>query len=105
MRKKLWTFSKTARLVFCLLLITILSGLFQGCGERPHKKERGFQVSEATIQDIHSAYLSGEMTCQELVQTYLDRIKKYDKDKKLNSVFLLTFRQFRSLITNLSVYP
>ncbi|MGM0466318.1 MAG: amidase [Acidobacteriota bacterium] len=89
MRKKIWTFSKTARSVFCFLLITILSGLFQGCGERPHKKEQGFQVLEATIQDIHSAYLSGEMTCQELVQTYLDRIKKYDKDKKLNSIVVV----------------
>jgi Asp-tRNA(Asn)/Glu-tRNA(Gln) amidotransferase A subunit family amidase len=85
MRKKIWTFSKTARSVFCFLLITILFGLFQGCGERPHKNNQAFQVLEASIKEIHKAYLSGEITCQELVQTYLSRIEKYDKDKKLNS--------------------
>lgn len=41
---------------------------------------------EATIEDIHNAYMSGELTCLELVQAYLDRINKYDKDKKLNSI-------------------
>jgi amidase len=79
-------FSKTVRLTFCLLLTAHLSGLFQGCGEKPLKKFQVFQVMEATIKDIHNAYLNGEITCQELTQKYLDRIKKYDKHKKLNSI-------------------
>ncbi len=38
-----------------------------------------FNISEATIDDIHRAYRSGNLTCRELVQAYLDRIEKFDK--------------------------
>ncbi len=38
-----------------------------------------FNISEATIDDIHRAYRSGTLTCRELVQAYLDRIEKFDK--------------------------
>jgi Asp-tRNA(Asn)/Glu-tRNA(Gln) amidotransferase A subunit family amidase len=34
---------------------------------------------EATIADIHDAYRTGQLTCRELVQQYLDRIAAYDK--------------------------
>src|SRR5262245_40009859 len=36
-------------------------------------------VLETTIEDIHSAYKSGQLTARQLVQTYLDRIAAYDK--------------------------
>ena len=38
-----------------------------------------FQLLEATIDDVHAALASGQVTCQELVQRYLDRIDVYDK--------------------------
>ena len=38
-----------------------------------------FNVIETTIDDIHSAYQSGQLTARQLVQTYLDRISAYDK--------------------------
>jgi amidase len=38
-----------------------------------------FSALEATIDDIHAAYKSGELTCRQLVQTYLDRIEAFDK--------------------------
>jgi Asp-tRNA(Asn)/Glu-tRNA(Gln) amidotransferase A subunit family amidase len=38
-----------------------------------------FEIIEATIDQIHAAYRSGELTCRELVQAYLDRIEAYDK--------------------------
>lgn len=38
-----------------------------------------FDVVEASIADIHSAYQSGRMTARQLVQSYLDRIAAYDK--------------------------
>ncbi len=34
-----------------------------------------FQIIEATIDGIHSAYKSGQLTCRQLVQTYIDRIE------------------------------
>ena len=38
-----------------------------------------FNVLETTIDDIHSAYKSGQLTARQLVQTYLDRIDAYNK--------------------------
>ena len=38
-----------------------------------------FSLLEATIDDIHSAYKSGQLTSRQLVQMYLDRIEGYDK--------------------------
>lgn len=71
-------------LLFILTLVPLF--LLHGCRGKPYKKDQKFHVMEATIQDIHNAYLSGDLTCQELVQKYLNRINKYDKDKKLNSI-------------------
>jgi Asp-tRNA(Asn)/Glu-tRNA(Gln) amidotransferase A subunit family amidase len=45
----------------------------------PRSSKGGFQLMEATIADIHDAYRSGQLTCRELVQQYLDRIAAYDK--------------------------
>jgi len=38
-----------------------------------------FNVLETTIDQIHAAYKSGQLTCRQLVQIYLDRIETYDK--------------------------
>ncbi len=38
-----------------------------------------FNVPETTIEDIHAAYKSGQLTARGLVRMYLDRIEAYDK--------------------------
>jgi amidase len=38
-----------------------------------------FDILEATIDSIHAAYKSGELSCRRLVQMYLDRVEAYDK--------------------------
>ena len=38
-----------------------------------------FQILEATIADIHAAYLEGRLTARRLVETYFERIAAYDK--------------------------
>jgi amidase len=42
-------------------------------------QSNAFNVVEATIDDIHAAYKSGQLTCRQLVQMYLDRIEAIDK--------------------------
>jgi amidase len=44
------------------------------------KTVSAFSVVEATIADIHAAYLYGELTARDLVQAYLDRIEALDKN-------------------------
>jgi amidase len=49
-----------------------------------------FNIIEASIDTIHAAYKSGELTCRELVQMYLDRIDAYDKKgPTLNAIITL----------------
>ena len=40
---------------------------------------QGFRLLEATVDDVHAAFASGELTCRALVQGYLDRIAAYDQ--------------------------
>ena len=40
---------------------------------------QAFDIMEATIPGIHAAFMSGELSCVELVQGYLRRIEAYDK--------------------------
>jgi amidase len=49
-----------------------------------------FRLQEATIDDIHSAFRSGEITCRRLVELYLARIEAYDNSgPELNSILTL----------------
>ena len=38
-----------------------------------------FDVTEATISEVHAAFRSGRLTSRQLVQLYLDRIEAYDQ--------------------------
>ncbi|HEX2695905.1 MAG TPA: amidase, partial [Acidobacteriota bacterium] len=50
---------------------------------------RRFPVVETTIAAVHQAMRSGDLTCRELVETYLERIKAYDQPTKLNAIVVL----------------
>ena len=48
---------------------------------------QSFELEEATIAEVHAAFLSGDLTCVGLVQSYLDRIAAYDKQgPRLNTI-------------------
>jgi amidase len=49
-----------------------------------------FHLEEATISDVHAAYVSRTLTAAKLVQAYLERIQAYDQaGPKLNVVIFL----------------
>ena len=46
-----------------------------------------FDVMETTVEDVHKAYSSGQLSARQLTQMYLDRIEAYDKHgPKINCV-------------------
>lgn len=47
-----------------------------------------FVLQEATIDDVHEAFDTGELTCRELVESYLERIDAYDQlgGQPINSI-------------------
>ena len=67
-------FSKaTAVLTFALFsLLFLMPGSSWSQG-------KPFRLMEATIDEIHAAYKSRQLTSRQLVQLYLDRIEAYDK--------------------------
>jgi amidase len=53
-------------------------------------KEQPFNVVETTIDQVHAAYKSGQLTSRQLVQLYLDRIMAYDQHgPTINSIITL----------------
>ena len=54
----------------------------------PHPLQaQSLQVEEATIAEVHAAFLSGALTCVALVEAYLDRIDAYDQQgPRLNTI-------------------
>jgi Asp-tRNA(Asn)/Glu-tRNA(Gln) amidotransferase A subunit family amidase len=58
-----------------------------GCNR---SQNQPFRLLEATIEDIHNAYQSGELTSRQLAQLYLDRIEAYDKNgPTINSIITI----------------
>ena len=50
-----------------------------------------FRILEATIDSIHAAFKSGQLTCRQLVQTYIDRIDALDKaGPAINSIIAVS---------------
>jgi Asp-tRNA(Asn)/Glu-tRNA(Gln) amidotransferase A subunit family amidase len=51
------------------------------------KPRTAFRLQEATVDGIHEAMRSGDISCRELVQLYIDRIDAYDqKGPSLNAL-------------------
>ncbi|HYA27274.1 MAG TPA: amidase family protein, partial [Acidobacteriota bacterium] len=42
--------------------------------------QANLNIVEATIDDIHTGYKSGQLTCRQVVQMYLDRIEAFDEN-------------------------
>ena len=62
------------RLKIAVILLVFLMAPVADCAP-----ERAFQLMEASIADIHRAMEAGTLTCHDLVQQYLDRIRAYDQ--------------------------
>jgi hypothetical protein len=61
--------AKNAFFVIAVMLVTTQTG---------HSQQSRFHVQEATIDDVHRAIRSGQITCHGLVRLYLNRAKAYN---------------------------
>ena len=48
-----------------------------------------FEVTETTIAETQKAIRSGKVTCRQLVEAYLKRIRTYDQATRLNSIVVI----------------
>ena len=65
-----------------------------GCAPaEPEPPEVVFTLEEATIADINAAFDAGALSCEQLVQMYLDRVAAYDDaGPRLNSIITVNPR-------------
>lgn len=74
-RKRFWPATVT---ICSLVAITACSP--------PADSNESFNFVEATIEDVQSSILDGEMSCSDIIQGYLRRIETYDKSTGLNAI-------------------
>ncbi|HEY0801271.1 MAG TPA: amidase family protein, partial [Steroidobacteraceae bacterium] len=65
-----------------VLLICSTVSVFAKSGER-------FEITETTIAETQRAILERRVTCHQVIETYLKRIRAYDQSTRLNSLVLL----------------
>jgi Asp-tRNA(Asn)/Glu-tRNA(Gln) amidotransferase A subunit family amidase len=81
-----------AKTIILVTLPLLAMSMVSACGRDSASSagSRSFQLMEATIDDVHAAYRSGQLTARQLVQRYLDRIAAYDQQgPDLNCIITL----------------
>src|SRR5579859_5599920 len=63
------------------LLLSLISGFSQSRSK--------FEVTETTIAETQKAIRSGKVTCRQLVEAYLKRIRAYDQPTRLNGIVIV----------------
>src|SRR5215831_12623079 len=48
-----------------------------------------FEVTETTIVETREAIRSGKVTCRQVVEAYIERIRKYDQSTRLNAIIVI----------------
>ena len=73
------------------VFVFVLAGLLMDAGFARGAATKGsaFDVRETTIAETQAAIRAGKVTCRELVEAYIKRVKAYDQTTHLNSMILL----------------
>jgi len=74
-------------LVFVVVLLG--SALSLELARGASTKQSAFDVRETTIAETQAAIRSGTVSCRQLVEAYIKRVKAYDQTTHLNSMILL----------------
>jgi Asp-tRNA(Asn)/Glu-tRNA(Gln) amidotransferase A subunit family amidase len=66
---------------------------FSACTIQERALDQRFPVTEATVEELQQAMLTGDLTARELVERYLERIEAYDKaGPALNAIVIVNPR-------------
>lgn len=67
------------KIVFLLIFIMQMTFISISYGENyPNNDKSAFSIEETTINSIHAALKNHQITCEQLINAYTDRIKKYN---------------------------
>lgn len=71
------------RVLFVFMLVSML------CGYTAAQSHGRFELTETTIAETHAAIRAGKVTCHQLVEGYLKRIRAYDQSTGLNALVVV----------------
>jgi amidase len=79
------------RRILRYVFVFLLAGLFMiaGFAQGTSGKTGAFDVRETTIAETQAAIRADKVTCRQLVEAYIKRVKAYDQSTHLNSMILL----------------
>src|SRR5215471_11917303 len=69
------------------LSLVICAFILLACGLLPAQTQ--FEVTETTIDQTQAAIRAGKVTCHQLVESYLKRIRAYDQSTGLNAIVVI----------------
>ena len=69
--------------------LALLAGAAAAVAQGASPKAGSFEIRETTIAKTQAAIRSGKVTCRQIVEMYLARIRAYDQTTRLNSVVVL----------------
>lgn len=73
----------------CVLLLEFAPGLHAQERALPARTSARFEVTETTIAKTLEAIRTGRVTCRQLVEAYLKRIRVYDQATRLNAIVVI----------------
>ncbi len=72
---------------YCLLTTALLMPGIRA--QTAMRNKTKFEVTETTIAETREAIRSGKLTCRQLVEAYIERIRKYDQSTRLNAIVVI----------------
>ena len=70
--------------------VSLLVSLCLGCVMPPAQRDRQpVDFIELTIDDAHKAFKTRSISCEQLTQRYIKRIKTYDQPTQLNAIIYI----------------
>ena len=73
----------------CICLLALVSYSSAAMGQGASAGASGFSVMETTIAETQAAVRAGKVTCRQLTEIYLNRLRVYDATTRLNTVVTL----------------
>lgn len=71
-------FDRTKTVATTLLMASLLSACNDSSSDTTETAKPTFEPVEGTISELHAALAAGTTTCEQVVQSYIDRINAYD---------------------------
>ncbi len=77
------------RVAFAVTTVSVIVGCAQQETKNRERPTSEIAVVEATIAELQTAMREGDLSCRQIVQSYLDRIDTYDQSTGLNAISML----------------